>query len=132
MITIKVLLKAMSFMFFPTIALLTVIFCWFLNWTAFVSFITSQTDGAGALRLVMIFLEISLVVYMYNYYTKEEIGKDATKEHPHFGTLVKQGHNRTEIGNFANTNSEYVQKANVYKKTKDIYIIEIKERSSNS
>ncbi len=68
MINTKILLKAMSFMFLPTLAVLCIIFCWFFSWTAFSSFITSQSSGAALLRIIMMVLEVVLCYMMYGHY----------------------------------------------------------------
>lgn len=73
MIKTRVLLKAMSFMFMPTLAVLVLLFLWFLDWTQFKDFITSNGAGAGALRIFMTFVEMVFIVVMYNHYLKEDV-----------------------------------------------------------
>lgn len=73
MIKTRVLLKAMSFMFMPTLAVLVLLFLWFLDWTQFKAFITSNGAGAGALRIFMTFVEMVFIVVMYNHYLKEDV-----------------------------------------------------------
>ncbi len=71
MINTKILLKAMSFMFLPTLCILFIIFCWFFSWTDFSNFITSQSAGAAIMRIIMMVLEVILCAYMYQHYMDE-------------------------------------------------------------
>ncbi len=71
MINTKILLKAMSFMFLPTLCILFIIFCWFFSWTDFSAFITSQSTGASIMRIIMMILEVFLCYTMYCHYMAE-------------------------------------------------------------
>jgi hypothetical protein len=71
----------MGFMFLPTLSVLLIVFFWFFSWTSFVAFITSTSEGAGLLRVILLALEIGLVYFMYDIYTQEEIQKQL-KENP--------------------------------------------------
>lgn len=70
-IDLKILLKAMSFMFLPTLAVLLVVYFWFFNFAAFVAFVTASTGWAGFLRVVLMILEVVCVVLMYRYLYEE-------------------------------------------------------------
>ena len=85
MIKTKALLRAMSFLFVPTLAILSVILVGFFSWTKFVAFMTSSTTEAILVRVIMLISEITLVIIMYFHYIKEEIVKKSEKDDAVFG-----------------------------------------------
>ena len=73
MINWKIFAKDISFMFLPTVSVLSLILIGFFSWTKFVVFITSDSGWAVFLRIVLAILEIVFVYLMYQYYLKQEI-----------------------------------------------------------
>ncbi len=97
MINYKVLLKAISFMFLPTISILFVVFIGFFSITDFISFITAKSGGAIFLRVVLVLAEIIFVCVMYNHYYKLDV--------------IKNKDNYIKEGNIINyTTSTYVER----------------------
>lgn len=76
----KALIKATSFMFLPTLSVMIVIFCYFLSWSKFVGFMTSDNGWASFLRVLMILAELVLVCIMYEAYAKIEEAEERKKE----------------------------------------------------
>lgn len=76
MINYKVLLKAISFMFLPTISILFVVFIGFFSITDFINFITAKSGGAIFLRVVLVLVEIIFVYVMYKHYYKLDVIKN--------------------------------------------------------
>lgn len=136
MINTKVLLKAMSFMFLPTISLLGIIFCWFLDWQAFISFITAKTTGAGLMRLVMLGLEIGLTIYMYKYYLElwqeAEIGKAQDGEDQLLGVRLRENVGRYTDIQDAIPGGRDAGHFEIYKKSDTLFVIKLKPRESQS
>lgn len=107
-IDLKILLKAMSFMFLPTLAVLLVVYFWFFNFAAFVAFVTASTGWAGFLRVVLMILEVVCVVLMYRHLyeeaekiaklleVEEQLGADPAKVV--FGNTVHGGQSLNNIG----------------------------------
>ena len=75
-------MKAMTFMFAPTLSVLVIIFFWFFNLTDFVSFITSQSAGASTLRVLMMLLEVFFVCVLYKYYEEKEFKEQLYSKAP--------------------------------------------------
>jgi len=134
MINTKVLLKAMSFMFLPTLSLLGIIFCWFLDWQAFIQFITAKTVGAGLIRLVMLGLEIALTYYMYKQYSKEEAQKELAKIDDEttdmLGEKIRDNLSYyDEIRNLIPSSAK-AEKTQLFKKTDNLFIIKVIPKKS--
>ena len=72
---LKAAYRATSFMFLPTLTFLVIVFCWFFNWGAFVSFVTAQSGWAGFFRILVLGAEVGLWIYFYQKYN-EEIKKE--------------------------------------------------------
>lgn len=130
MINTKVLLKAMSFMFLPTLSLLGVIFCWFLDWQAFVEFITAKTTGAGLIRLAMLGLEIALTCYMYKYYHKlemeAELGKVKDDEDEFLGKKIRDNISYYSDVSDAIPGARQAGKIQLFQKTENLFVIKLK------
>jgi hypothetical protein len=97
MINYKVLLKAISFMFLPTISILFVVFIGFFSITDFISFITAKSGWAIFLRVALVLAEIIFVCLMYKHYYKLDV--------------IKNKDNYIKKGNvIKNTSSTYVER----------------------
>lgn len=73
MINTRILLKALSVMFLPTLSILAVMLFLFLDWHKFITFITGDSGWAILLRFVLVILEAIAVVFMYKYYNEQHI-----------------------------------------------------------
>lgn len=80
MINIKILFKAMSFMFLPTLAVLTLLLVGFFDPIAMWTFIKSNSGGAVTIRIILFLAEISLVWHFYYKYQQEDIILEAQKD----------------------------------------------------
>lgn len=69
---LRILLKAMSLMFLPTMAVLFVLLVGFFDINAMWVWIKSNSGGAIFARIAMLLAEICLVTYLYFYYLEEE------------------------------------------------------------
>lgn len=102
MINTKVLLRALGFMFLPTVSILFLIFCWFFNWSKFSDFVTSDTIGAAILRILMVASEIALVTYMYKFFLKkfndEEDEKNRQKQREENDKIARENVSNGEFG----------------------------------
>jgi hypothetical protein len=88
MINYKILLKALSFMFLPTLSVLSLILVGFFSWSKFVSFITSDSGFAMFIRIALALGEIFFVYLLYRHYEKEEI---LNNEVENKGRIIKEG-----------------------------------------
>jgi len=92
---LKVLGKAMGFMFLPTLGVLLMLVVGFFDPIAMWNWIKSNDGWAIFVRIVLFLLETGLVVVMYFYYLDEE-----TKKQAFDGKGAKNGerrNSRTEI-----------------------------------
>jgi hypothetical protein len=80
MINIKILFKAMSFMFLPTLAVLTLLLVGFFDPIAMWTFIKSDSGGAVIIRIILFLAEVSLVWYFYYKYLQEDMILEAQKD----------------------------------------------------
>lgn len=76
MINYKILLKALGFMFLPTVSVLSLILIGFFSWSKFISFITSDSGFAMFIRVALAVAELIFVYLLYQHYEKEEILKN--------------------------------------------------------
>lgn len=74
---LKVLGKAMGFMFLPTLGVLLMLVVGFFDPMAMWSWIKSNDGWAIFVRIVLFVAEVGLVVVMYFYYLEEETKKQA-------------------------------------------------------
>jgi amino acid permease len=72
MIKYKILLKAISFMFLPTLSVLSLILIGFFSWSKFVTFITSDSGFAMFIRIALAIGELVFVYFLYEHYEKQE------------------------------------------------------------
>ena len=72
MVNLRLLGKAMGFMFLPTLGILTVLLVGFFDPIAMWTFIKSNDALAIFTRLVILVTEIVIVIIMYNVYRSEE------------------------------------------------------------
>lgn len=83
---LKILFKAMSFMFLPTLGVMLLLLVGFWSVTDLWKFITSDTGGAITIRILLFIAECGLVIGMYFYYldeyTKEQLLKGDVKNKP--------------------------------------------------
>lgn len=76
---LKVLGKAMGFMFLPTLGVLLMLVVGFFDPMAMWNWIKSNDAWAIFVRIVLFIAEVGLVVVMYFYYLDEEIKNAALK-----------------------------------------------------
>lgn len=74
---LKVLGKAMGFMFLPTLGVLLMLIVGFFDPIAMWNWIKSDAGWAIATRIILFVVEIGLVVVLYYQYLDEEIKKNA-------------------------------------------------------
>lgn len=69
----KILLKALRFSLLPTLVTILLILVGFFSFEDTLTFITSNSPGAIAVRVLLFIAEVVLVIVMYNYYLKEDV-----------------------------------------------------------
>lgn len=72
MVDLKILGKAMGFMFLPTLGVLTMLLVGFFDPVAMWTFIKSDNGWAVFTRLIVFLIEVGLVTGLYHYYKYEE------------------------------------------------------------
>jgi len=76
----KALMKALSFMFLPTLGVLLLLLVIFMDPITMVEWLFSDNGWAGFLRFVLLVAEITLIIILYNkHYRKAIIDEVATK-----------------------------------------------------
>ena len=72
MVDLKILGKAMGFMFLPTLGVLTMLLVGFFDPVAMWTFIKSDNGWAIFTRLVVFLIEVGLITGLYYHYKNEE------------------------------------------------------------
>lgn len=86
---IKLLIKAMSFMFIPTLSVLLMLLVGFFDPIALWQFIKSDSGWAILIRVLLFVIEIGLVAIMYYRYEEEE-EMNKLKENPELSGDVRK------------------------------------------
>lgn len=69
---LRLILKAMSFMFLPTLGVLVILLVGFFDAAAMWDFIKSNNGWAIFVRVTLLLAEIILVIVLYYYYQEQE------------------------------------------------------------
>lgn len=83
MINLKILGRAMGFMFLPTLGILTLLLVGFFDPVAMWNFVKSNDGLAVFVRVILFIAELVLVVILYKRYEKEEMIKNINNDKDH-------------------------------------------------
>ena len=119
---LKILLKAMGYMFLPTLCMLLMLLVGFFDPIKLWIWITSNSGGAIFVRLLMFILEVTLIVILYFYYLDKEELKEIA------GSSEKEEVNSGSIGDIFESYS-YNDKYYIYRTNNPNRIILERKRS---
>lgn len=122
MINYKILLKALGFMFLPTVSVLSLILIGFFSWSKFISFITSDSGFAMFIRVTLAVAELIFVYLLYQHYEKQEVINNAETSK---GEIIKDRKNDyySEYTYFKNPNRQTGESYRSYATSNDNIII---------
>ena len=102
----RILWKAMSFMFLPTLSVLCLLLVGFFDPIALWEFIRSNSGGAIFVRVILFIIEVTFVAYFYFKYLYEEEFEAALKDPESKCKKGRQINSYTEARGMLNSSSD--------------------------